>query len=177
MVRYPNRNGGRGGALSWRLADDAPTGYKRRYRFTHAKYGVIDGRDVFVGTENLTRRCHAGVELRSRWAGVAASTCSRMQPGVSAALHALFAQDWRPTIFADLHPYDSADPKYGAPPADFVLPEAKIYDVAESPFVDVVRVERVAEYAVVSAPENALRPDAGIHALLAAAGPPVTRSL
>jgi phosphatidylserine/phosphatidylglycerophosphate/cardiolipin synthase-like enzyme len=91
--------------------------------------------------------------------------------GVSAALRALFAQDWRPTIFADLHPYDPADPKYGAPPADFVLPEAKIYEVAESPFADVVRVEGVAAYAVVSAPENALRPDAGIHALLAAAGP------
>ena len=152
------------------LTDDAPTGYKRRYRFTHAKYGVIDGRDVFVGTENLTRDAMP-TPTTQPVGGRRGFYLFTNATGVSAALRALFAQDWRPTIFADLHPYDPADPKYGAPPADFVLPEAKIYEVAESPFADVVRVEGVAAYAVVSAPENALRPDAGIHALLAAAGP------
>ncbi len=152
------------------LTDDAPTGYKRRYRFTHAKYGVIDGRDVFVGTENLTRDAMPAPTTQPV-GGRRGFYLFTNAPGVSAALRTLFMQDWRPTIFADLHPYDPTDPKYGAPPADFVLPEAKIYEVTDSPFADLMRVEGVAEYAVVSVPENALRPDAGIHALLAAAGP------
>ncbi|GIV68268.1 hypothetical protein [Caldilinea sp.] len=36
------------------VADDAPKGYKRRYRYLHAKYGIADERRAFVGTENLT---------------------------------------------------------------------------------------------------------------------------
>jgi phosphatidylserine/phosphatidylglycerophosphate/cardiolipin synthase-like enzyme len=152
------------------LADDAPNGYKRRYRFTHAKYGVVDGRRVFVGTENLTRDAMP-LPSDQPVGGRRGFYLFTDAAGVAAALRALFAADWRPALFADMHPYDPADAKYGAPPADFVLPEAKIYEVAESPFADVVRVEGVAEYALVSAPENALRPDAGMLVLLAAAGP------
>lgn len=151
------------------LADDAPAGYKRRYRFTHAKYGVVDEVHVFVGTENLTLDAMPlpGEQPVGGRRGFYLFTDA---PGVSAALRNLFARDWRPAVFADLHPYDPADPKYGAPPADFVLPEPQSYDVAASPFTEIVRVAGVAAYAVISAPENALRPDAGMHALFAAAG-------
>lgn len=152
------------------LTDDAPTGYKRRYRFTHAKYGVIDGRHVFVGTENLTLDAMPASSPQPV-GGRRGFYLFTDAPSVGAALRDLFARDWRPTVFADMHPYDSADPKYGAPPTDFALPEAKIYDVAESPFVEAVRVESVAEYAIISAPENVLRPDSGFQSLFAAAGP------
>ena len=37
------------------VAPDAPAGYKKRYRFTHAKFGVIDNRLALVGTENFTQ--------------------------------------------------------------------------------------------------------------------------
>lgn len=151
------------------LADDAPGGYKRRYRFTHAKYGIVDGRRVFVGTENLTRDAmplpsdqpvggRRGFYLFTDAAGVAES------------LRDLFALDWRPTLFADMHPYAPADPKYGAPPAGFILPEAPVYSVPDAPFAETLHTEGGAEYALISAPENALRPDAGILALFATAG-------
>ncbi|HAJ36983.1 MAG TPA: hypothetical protein DCL15_14980, partial [Chloroflexi bacterium] len=151
------------------LADDAPAGYKRRYRFTHAKYGIVDAQHVFVGTENPTLDAMPlpGEQPVGGRRGFYLFTDA---PGVSAALRDLFARDWRPAVFADLHPYDAADPKYGAPPADFVLPEPQRYEVAASPFAEVVRVAGEAEYAVISAPENALRPDAGMQALFAAAG-------
>lgn len=152
------------------VADEAPTGYKRRYRFTHAKYGVIDGHDVFVGTENLTLDAMP-LPATQPVGGRRGFYLFTDAPGVSAALSDLFARDWRPALFADMHPYDPADPKYGAPPADFVLPAAKVYNVADAPFREVVRVEGMAPYAVISAPENALRPDAGLLALFAAAGP------
>ena len=35
------------------VAGDAPAGYKRRYRYLHAKYGIIDGRLALVGTALL----------------------------------------------------------------------------------------------------------------------------
>lgn len=35
--------------------DDAPTGYRARYRFSHAKYGVIDGGLAINGTENFNQ--------------------------------------------------------------------------------------------------------------------------
>ncbi|MCB0145190.1 MAG: hypothetical protein KDE50_35240, partial [Caldilineaceae bacterium] len=34
--------------------DEAPKGYRPRYRFTHAKYGIIDGQYAILGTENFT---------------------------------------------------------------------------------------------------------------------------
>jgi hypothetical protein len=36
--------------------DDAPNGYRPRYRYVHAKYGVIDQRLVIEGTENFTQK-------------------------------------------------------------------------------------------------------------------------
>lgn len=151
------------------LADDAPAGYKRRYRFTHAKYGVVDGQHAFVGTENLTQDAMP-LPSQQPVGGRRGFYLFTDALGVSAALRDLFARDWRPAIFADLHPYDPADPQYGAPPVDFVLPEPESYAVTTSPFTEVIRVAGVAGYAVISAPENALRPDAGMQALFTAAG-------
>ncbi len=34
---------------------DAPNGYRPRYRFLHAKYGIIDGQRIFNGTENFNQ--------------------------------------------------------------------------------------------------------------------------
>lgn len=152
------------------LADDAPNGYKRRYRFTHAKYGVVDGQRIFVGTENLTLDAMP-LPSDQPVGGRRGFYLFTDAPGVVTALRTLFAADWRPTVFADMHAFDPSDPKYGAPPADFTLPEAPVYVVAESPFAEVVRTEGSAAYTLISAPENVLRPDAGILALLAAAGP------
>lgn len=152
------------------VSDDAPHGTKRRFRFTHAKYGIVDGRSVFVGTENLT--FDAMPEPSSLPVGGRRGFYLFTDAAaVVATLQNLFATDWRPTVFYDMHPYEAADAKYGAPPVDFVLPAPTIYSVAEAPFSALIHAVGSAEYAVISAPENAARPDAGLQALLAAAGP------
>lgn len=151
------------------VADDAPTGYKRRYRFIHAKYGIADGRAVFVGTENPTFNAMpepAAAPVGGRRGYYLFTDAA----GVVTALRSLFAGDWRPTIFADLRPFEPAHAKYGAPPADFVLPPPPAYVVDDAPFGEVVAVSAHAEAVVVSAPENTMRTDAGILRLIDRAG-------
>ncbi len=151
------------------VADDAPAGYRRRYRFLHAKYGIADGRTTFVGTENLTLDAmplpDAGMSGGRRGFYFFMDAA-----GVSTALTALFQHDWMPNLFADLHPYEASHPQYGAPPIDFVLPEAPLYPVAQAPFTQTLSIVAQAQYTVVSAPENAMRPDVGIQQLIERAG-------
>ena len=151
------------------VTDDAPAGYKRRYRFLHAKYGIADGSATFVGTENLTLDAmpmpQTGINGGRR--GFYLFSDAR---GVSTALSALFQHDWQPDVFADLRPYEATHAKYGAPPVDFVLPEAPVYPVAEAPFAQAVTIFAQTQYTIVSAPENAMRPDAGIQQIIERAG-------
>ncbi len=151
------------------VADDAPNGYKRRYRFLHAKYGIADGRSTFVGTENLTLDAmpmpDTGVNGGRR--GFYLFTDAGVVRG---ALQALFSHDWQPDVFADIRPYAADHARYGAPPAEFVLPDAPVYPVNDAPFGEPMSRSANLQLTVVSAPENAMRPDSGIHHLIAQAG-------
>ena len=147
----------------------APTGYRKRYRFAHAKFAIIDGSLGLVGTENFNLDAMpvpGAVPVGGR-RGFYLFTDA---PGVVAQLARLFALDWTPDVFRDLRPFALDDPKLGGPPADFVLPPPPEYPVAEAPFAAPAAEEGNIRAIVVSAPENALRPDAGINQLIAKAG-------
>jgi len=151
------------------VADGAPKGYKRRYRYLHAKYGIADESRAFVGTENLTLNAMPE-PAESPVGGRRGVYLFTDASGVVAALRTLFDLDWRPTTFADLRPYEAAHPQYGAPPPDFTPPPPPFFPVPEAPFGEPLQVSGVMPFLVVSAPENALRPDVGIQALLHRAG-------
>ncbi len=148
---------------------DAPTGYRPRYRFLHTKYGVIDGQRIFNGTENFNYDAMP-IESTVPVGGRRGFYLFTDAAPVVQALQQLFALDWVPERFLDLQPFDPAHAKYGGPPADFVFPAWPIYDVASSPFREAVTVYATAQFTVVSAPENAMRLDGGLNALLAQAG-------
>lgn len=150
-------------------APGAPNGYRPRYRFFHAKYGVIDGQRVFNGTENFTYDAMP-VATDRPVGGRRGFYLLTDAPPVVTALQRLFAYDWAPERFLDLHPFDPSHAKYGGPPADFIWPPTPVYTVTVSPFRDAVTINATAQFTVVSTPENAMRPDAGLHALLAQAG-------
>ena len=78
--------------------------------------------------------------------------------------------DWAPDRFLDLRPFDPADPKYGGPPAGFVLPEPPVYVVGDAPFTRAETARGAGRFSVLSAPENAVRPDTALNALIARAG-------
>lgn len=150
-------------------APSAPNGYRPRYRFFHAKYGVIDGQRVFNGTENFTYDAMP-IATDKPVGGRRGFYLLTDAPPVVTALQRLFVHDWAPERFLDLHPFDPSHAKYGGPPADFVWPPTPVYTVTASPFREAVTVNATAQFTVVSTPENAMRPDAGLHALLAQAG-------
>lgn len=147
----------------------APNGYRKRYRFAHAKFAVIDGTLGLVGTENFNPDAMP-VPGAAPAGGRRGFYLITDAPGVVAHLARLFAVDWAPDVFRDLRPFTLEDPKLGGPPADFVLPPPPEYPVATAPFSTPTAAEDDIRFMVVSAPENALRPDAGINRLIAEAG-------
>ena len=152
------------------LPDDTPNGLKRRYRYVHAKYGIVDGHVALVLTENFSEDAMP-LPAQHPLGGRRGFAVLTNAPPVVAGLMALFAADWAPDRFLDLRPYDPADAKYGAPPADYLPPPPPEYEVADSPFGEPLSIHGVTHFALVSAPENALRPDAGFFALIGRAGP------
>lgn len=149
--------------------DDAPKGYPVRYRFTHAKYGIIDGHVAMVGTDNFNYDSMP-TEQNKVVGGRRGFYLLTDGAPVIAGLQGIFAADWRPERFLDLHPFDPASSKFGGPPEGFVLPQPYIYYVKDSPFRMPISVQGEANFTIISSPENSLRPDAGLFALIARAG-------
>lgn len=149
---------------------DAPNGYRTRYNYLHAKYAVIDGNRAFNGSENFTWDAmppHAGEVVGGRRGFYLFTDAAP----VVAELSSLFAHDWDADHFLDLFPYAPEHPKYGAPPADFAMPEPSVYEeIVAAPFGTAVSTFGSASFGLVSAPENSLYPDAGTMELLQQAG-------
>lgn len=149
--------------------DEAPNGYRPRYRFSHAKYGIVDGRIAFNGTENF------GMDSMPLPAATAVGgrrgfyLITDATPIVT-ALQTIFATDWAPERFLDLYPYTPSHEKYGGPPADFTIPTPVTYPVTAAPFAVPVAAHGVGRFQIVSAPEDATQPTNGLHALIARAG-------
>jgi len=159
-----------GGEVQYLAVNEAaPTGYRPRYRYLHAKYGISDGQRIFNGTENLSYNAMPLAESaptggrRGFYLFVDAAPVAQM-------LAELFETDWAPGAFADRYPFTPAHDKYGGPPAGFIFPEAQQYPIDAAPFGAAVVATGDATFALISAPENATRPDQGILALLARAG-------
>lgn len=152
------------------VVEDAPRGLKTRYSYTHAKYGVIDGRLALAGTDNLNWDSMPVADGDPVGGRRGYYLLTDAEPTVE-ALSRIFAADWRPDTFMDLHPFEANHPKFGGPPPDFSLPEAPVYEVDEAPFAQPLIASGPARFMVVSAPENALRPDTGLLALIARVGP------
>ncbi len=151
------------------VREDAPKGYRTRYRFLHAKYGISDGRIAFNGTENFGYDSMP-VETTVPTGGRRGFYLLTDAAPIVTGLEELFKIDWQPARFADLFPFTLDHAKYGGPPSDFLFPELPLYPIEEAPFREAVGFSARAAFALVSAPENATRPERGIHALIARAG-------
>jgi cardiolipin synthase len=152
------------------LPQDAPAGLKRRYRYVHAKYGIVDGYVALVMTENFSQDSMP-LPAHDPLGGRRGFALLTNAPPVVVALQALFAADWAPNRFMDLRAYYPGDPKYGAPPVDYTPSSSREYEVADAPFGAPLSFHGQAHFTLVTAPENALRPDAGLLALINQAGP------
>lgn len=156
---------------------DAPNGYRPRYRFFHAKYAIIDGGTAqvrtLIGTDNF------GVESMPLPStdpafpypiGRRGIFLISDGPTLAQALARIFAADWAPDTFLDLMPFTPGDPVYGGPPPDFLPATASRYSQSGSPFFQPMAHDGLARFVLISAPENATRPDDGLLALIQRAG-------
>ncbi|MBX2997631.1 MAG: hypothetical protein KF893_03900 [Caldilineaceae bacterium] len=147
---------------------NAPKGYRPRYRYTHAKYGIIDGIRLLIGTENFTYQAmplptDQGVPPGRR--GVYLITDA---PPAVDLFRQIFAADLAPDRFADLRAFD---PTLDGPAPDFVPMTPPVETYIDASFVEPLTISAQMQTAVVAAPDNALRPDAALLALLSRVGP------
>ncbi len=147
------------------VMDGAPNGVRPRYRFLHAKYGVIDGKQAFVSTENLTRDSMPVIVGGRTPPGRRGALLLTDAPQAAQAFAELFAWDWQPDIFWDLRPHGPAD----APPEGYTPPPPAPAD-RDAPFAAAVSASGTWRFALDVAPETASRPDAPLRQLLQQAG-------
>ncbi|MCB0115996.1 MAG: hypothetical protein KDD84_17975, partial [Caldilineaceae bacterium] len=147
--------------------DDAPTGYRPRYRFVHAKYAIVDGRTALVGSENFTLDAMPLPQGNLTPQGRRGFYLTTDAPPVVTEFERVFAADWQPDWSYDLRPFDAA---VDGPPPDFV-PETPPVEVwIDAPFAAPVTAAGEMRFAVLAAPDNTTRPDAALLAILARAG-------
>ena len=150
--------------------EEAPKGFRPRFRFTHAKYVIIDGKAALIGTENFSTNSMPLPE-RERLGGRRGFYLWTDARNVVESLQRIFAQDWLDQGFFDLRLFDPEDPKYGGPPDDFSLPVPTEWWVKHAPFAEAVELSGVAQFGILSAPEMVLNPEQGVLALIARTGP------
>ena len=109
-----------GGEVRYMAAmESAPRGYQPRYRYSHAKYGIIDGVKSFVGSENLTWDSAPVTATNSGGRrGYYLFTDAHI---AAEGLSQIFEADWQPHAFLDLRPFEADHAIFGAPPEDFAL--------------------------------------------------------
>ncbi len=151
--------------------EDAPRGYRPRYLFMHAKFGIVDGRQAFIGTDNFTLESMPVPENDRIAAGRRGVYLITDAPSVVEELRRIFAEDLAPQRFRDLVPFEIDHPVYGGPPPEFALPGETEPFFTDSPFREPVSTSGTFRFEVVSAPDTPLNPDSGMLALLNQAGP------
>lgn len=149
--------------------DDAPRGLQPRYRYAHAKYVLVDGRLALVGTENFSWDSMPAPAADPVGGRRGVYLITDALPVVERLVR-LFAADWSPDRFWDLQPYTPGHPRYGDPPLGYSPPAAPVYRVDAAPFTQPVSAAGPARWMLVSAPENAVLFDDGLHALIQRAG-------
>jgi cardiolipin synthase A/B len=148
--------------------EDAPKGYRPRYRYTHAKYGIVDEGHILIGTENFARDAMPPSTEMGRPRGRRGAYLFTDAPPAVEQLRQIFDADWAPERFFDLRPFS---PGADGPPPDFVPVPYEPGILYEAPFAQPFAVNAGARFATLSVPENATRPDSTLMALLAQARP------
>lgn len=158
------------GGACWFMISNADADIADRYRFLHAKFGIIDGQRAFVSSENFSPNSLPFDDKADGTWGRRGVVLITDAPGVVAHLQTIFASDLDPTNHVDLLRWTSGHPTYGAPPPGF----APISDTGGVTYTvrypNPVRIEGTFGFELIQAPENAMRQTDGLFGLLARAG-------
>jgi phosphatidylserine/phosphatidylglycerophosphate/cardiolipin synthase-like enzyme len=146
-------------------------GTHARYAGMHAKFMLIDRRELVVSSENWAPGAFADDDKSDGTLGRRGFLLDTDAPTIVARAQAVFEADLDPAHHRDLFRWTAGDPEYGAPPPGYVpitTTNGTFYRVvAPAPLV----VTGTLPLELVQAPEHSLRTRDSLLGLLARAGP------
>lgn len=107
------------GGACWFMISAAADDIFDRYRFMHAKYVLIDGREVAISSENLSPNSMPDDDKLDGTLGRRGVVIVTDAPGVVAHVRSIFERDLDPVRHVDLRRWQASDPDYGVPPVGF----------------------------------------------------------
>jgi phosphatidylserine/phosphatidylglycerophosphate/cardiolipin synthase-like enzyme len=141
-----------------------------RYRYLHAKFILIDGRQVAISSENLSPNSMPDDDKSDGTWGRRGVLIITNAGGVIDHVRRVFDEDLDSTNHVDIFRWQPENPIYGAPPPDFipVLQSGGVSYTVRFPLPAVFHGTFAFE--VQQAPENSLREGAGLLNLVSSAG-------
>ncbi len=158
-----------GGACWFMIRDDAGRIHDR-YRYVHAKFMIVDEKLALISSENLSPYSLPDDSKADGTWGRRGLVVMTTEPAIVQRLLDVFHDDLDPAAHQDLLRWQANHTTYGAPPDNFVpitVTGGVTYTVRYPSIVPFQDVNSVALY---QAPENLMRRQDGLFALLAAAG-------
>jgi cardiolipin synthase A/B len=158
------------GGACWFMIRDDDARINDRYRYLHAKFMVVDGKELVVSSENLSPNSLPDDDKSDGTWGRRGVVLATNAPTLVARAEAIFADDLDPENHADLRRWRSDDTLYGPPPPGFVpvtVSGGVSYTVR---FPDPVVFQGTFPMELIQAPESSLHWHAGVLGLLARAG-------
>ena len=158
------------GGACWFMIREDDAAIHDRYRYLHAKFLIIDGRRVAVGSENASPHSLPDDDKGDGTWGRRGVFLITDAGGVVRHVQAVFNDDLDPASHVDLFRWTAGDARYGAPSPHFE-PVTTTGGVSYT-----VRFSRPVSFAgpfsfeLLQAPENALRDHDGLLGLLDRAG-------
>ena len=158
------------GGECWFMISDDPADIADRYRYLHAKFVLIDGRQVIISSENLSPNSLPYDDKSDGTWGRRGVVLITDAPGVVQHVAAIFAADFDPAHYADLLQWDVGSPDYGPPPIGFmpITVTGGITYVVR--YADVTVLNGTFPFEIVQSPENSLRGADGLLGLVSRAG-------
>jgi hypothetical protein len=158
------------GGACWFMIRDDDARIHDRYRYLHAKFMIVDGKELVISSENMSPDSLPGDDKSDGTWGRRGIVLATTAPTIVARAQAIFADDLDPAAHVDLRRWQADNPDYGMPPAGFVpitVSGGISYTVR---FPEPVTRRGVFDFELIQAPESSLHAQAGIIGLLARAG-------
>lgn len=160
------------GGECWFMFNDPTQGAYDRYTYQHAKFILVDGQRLILGSENFTWESLPGDPKEDGTYGRRGALIMTEAPAVVARAQAVFAADLDPEHHHDLigwEPYYTAT--YGLPPPGFtpVYTSGGTFYPVQQRYP--LTVQGTFQLELIQSPENSLQASTGLLALISRAGP------
>ncbi|MFN8498019.1 MAG: phospholipase D-like domain-containing protein [Anaerolineae bacterium] len=139
-----------------------------RFKSQHAKFAIIDGQRLLLGSENLTPDAMPDDDKSDGTLGRRGVVLLTAQPDLVAYAAGIFARD-TDTRWGDLVPWSEGDSEFGPPPPGYQPPRAA-GGAGYPAFATTPLTAWADQFELIQSPENSLRRADGLIGLLDRAG-------